>query len=52
MNTDALYGYMIKALEEKGIEKKKIQEIFEKMMEIQQKVEIKKAQTYYYDLYD
>ena len=52
MNTDALYGYMIKALENKGLSKEEIQKIFEEMQKLQEKIEIKKAQTYYSDLYN
>ncbi len=52
MNRDAMYGYMIKALENKGLKKEQIQKIFEEMMKLQDEMEAKKAQTYYYDLYD
>lgn len=52
MNRDAIYGYIIKALENKGMKKEQIQKIFEEMIKLQEEMEEKKAQTYYYDLYN
>lgn len=47
-----MYGYIIKALENKGFKKEEIQKIFEEIIKLEGNISKEKAQTYYYDLYD